>query len=284
MKKLKKIDKSIKILLSGKIKVDGKSKLSLEPFIHDSVENAVVSRLDAIISKEDVVIDSSCACRTDVITNMTTVWRLTELLSLIDDPNNQTIVMPVVNKKNAISVFDMYETSVLGSLLRTSTLTSIYKKIKASWVSLNENDKTNFTNVMYIPNIVVFLNESTGKILKNPYQVNLLLVVTPSLKLMNETGEKVSADYASKRIICDVFDSAIKCGAKNIVLSPFSHKVLSDDPYNTSKLWHEVCGAQRTRENIKNVSFAVNDDNLYVVFLKSDSAKNPEDINAKLTM
>jgi hypothetical protein len=282
-KENKKLAKSIKILASGKIKMDGRNKISLEPFICDSFENAIVSRLDAIISKEDVVIDS-CDYRTDVTANMTTVWKLTELLSTIKDPDNQTIIVPVVNKKNALSVFDLYESTVLGSLLRSSTLASIYRKLKPKWASLNDNDKTQFTNVLYIPNIVVFLDEETGKILKRPYQVNLLVVVTPSLKFMSDTGEKVSTDHASKRLICDVFDSAIKCGCKNIVLSPYSHMILSDDPYTTAKLWHEVCGAQRTRENISNVSFAINDDNYYIVFLKSGSQKNPEDVNSKLMM
>ena len=57
-KKQRKMAKSnIKILKSGKIKISKEQKLDLTPFIEGTINNTIVSRLNGIISKEEVVID-----------------------------------------------------------------------------------------------------------------------------------------------------------------------------------------------------------------------------------
>ena len=58
-KKLKKLAESnIKILKSGKIKFSKNQKIDLGLFTTESIEGAVVSRLEGIISQEDVVVET----------------------------------------------------------------------------------------------------------------------------------------------------------------------------------------------------------------------------------
>ena len=119
--------------------------------------------------------------------------KVSRALGRMDSAENQTIVLPIVNKKKSISCFNMLNDTIIGSLLRTSTLKPIYKRLKSEWEELNKDDKSDFVNVLYIPNILVFLDENTGKPLRQPYQINLLLISLPSTKYMlNANGSNIT--------------------------------------------------------------------------------------------
>lgn len=266
---------SIKILQSGKIKFNKGEKISLKPFVTQSVGDCVCSRIDGILSKEKVVLDSS-AYRVDVNSNLTSMQKITEMLSRIDNPEVQTVVH-VVNKKIASEVFDMFDDSIIGNLMRSSTLASIYKEIGSDWESLNDGDKTNFTNVLFIPKIFIFLDPETGKIRKKPYTINLLLIAEPTLKNMGDGIEKVTETQATDRLINDVFDSAIKCGANNLVIAPYCHKLFLEDPYSTAGIWHDYTSIDKTIKNIKSITFAINNEELYIIFMKNQSYSNQVD-------
>lgn len=273
MKKKKKKDtfsiaeQNIKILKSGKVKVKKGQKISLSPYVTDSVNNAVVSRLDAIISKADVVIDTASKLLV-TSTNLSSMKRTVELLTKIDSPIVYTLVH-TINKKDATDVFDFMDDGVIGSLLRSSTLASIYKELKPNWVELNTDDKTSFTNVLFIPKILVFLDETTGKIRKRPYVVNLLLVVEPSTKDMATGLEKLSNEEVTDRIVKDVFTSAIKCGARNLIVNPYCHKALMVDEHYTSDVWKVMSEVQPSIENIDTIDYSVGNDDLYIIFNKN---------------
>jgi uncharacterized protein (TIGR02452 family) len=262
-------EQNIKILKSGKIKIQKGQKISLVPYITDSVANTVCSRIDAIISKEEVVVDTT-NCRLDTTSTLSTMRKTVEMLSRIEGSGTQTVIH-IINKKNAIEIFDFMDDSIVGTLLRSSTLAAIYKKIKDDWFDLNESDKTQFTNILFIPDILVFLDEDTGKVKKIPHKVNLLLVAEPSLKAMATGVERVTSEQAVERTINDVFASAIKCGAKNLVIAPYCHKIFLEDPYTTAGVWHDYTTIQKSIENLNNVNFAVNNDDLYIIFMKNNS-------------
>lgn len=267
-------EQNIKILKSGKVKFKKGQKISLTPYVSESVNKSVCSRADGIISKEEVVIDTS-SCRLNTTSTLSTIKRTVEMVSRIDTPDIQTVVH-VVNKKNAVEIFDFLDNSIVGTLLRSSTLASVYKKIKDSWIDLNDNDKTNFTNVLFIPDIFVFLDSDTGKIRKIPYRVNLLLIAEPSLKYMGNGIDKITNEEAVERTIKDVFEISGKCGAKNLVIAPYCNKLFLEDPYTTAGIWHNYTTIQKTIENIKNVNFAVNNEDLYIIFMKNNSYNNRE--------
>lgn len=265
-KKFKKLAESnIQMLKSGKIKVSKDQKIDISSFVSKSIEDTVISRLDAIISKEDVKIDTA-DLHPNVTTNLLNPVFTAELSARCNNPVTETIIIPI-NKKASLNVFDYLGFDTLGVLLRASTLASVYKKVKPQWVELNNEDGSQYTNVLYIPGVMVFLDFESGKIRKTPFKVNILLIAVPSQAKMNENGiEKATDEEACSRIIADMVDAAIKCGCKNLIIDPFSHKKLDKDVPSTSKLWNQIVTSQRYIENINSTVFAIEDEDKFVIF------------------
>lgn len=264
-------EQNIKILKSGKIKVKKGQKISLDPYIENSVENTICSRSTGIISKEDVVVSNGDVSKTNITANLSSMRRTADMLSRTSTSTTYTITH-VINKKESGEIFDFLDDSIVGILLRTSTLATIYKKIKDEWLDLNDEDKTSFFNVLYIPNIFVFLDED-GKIKKKPYKVNLLLVAIPTLKHFSEIKiegiDEVDDSIYTKKIVDEITDIAIKCGAKNLIVAPYCHKVFLNDPHYTAELWKDATSSGRIISHISSIDFAVNDDDLYIIFSKN---------------
>ena len=268
-KKLMKLaEASMKILKNGKLKVSKGQKIKLDPFIDGSVEAAIVSRLNGVITKEDVVVDTT-DLHLEIDTNLTSDLRVAELHSRVSNKNNVgpcTIAM-VVSKKEALKMFDFLSDSTIGTILRTSTLASIYKKIKPQWVDLNDEDKTQFTNVMYIPNIMMFIDSETGKFKKHPTSLNLLILAVPNPNKMDEDGvEELSDEDAAARVIADVMEAGIKCGAKDLIINPYCNKLLEKDEHSTAVLWNQIITSQRVIEQYHSITFSIEDDNQFVIF------------------
>lgn len=272
-----------KIFDAGKIKIEKGSKIILNPFIRNSVDNAIVSRSDAIISKENIEIDSpKHVTAVNIISS--TMGKVSRALGRMDSAENQTIVLPIVNKKKSISCFNMLNDTIIGSLLRTSTLKPIYKKLKSEWEELNKDDKSDFVNVLYIPNILVFLDENTGKPLRQPYQINLLLISLPSTKYMlnaNGNGNITDKNEIMTKIIYNIIDTIIVCGIKHVITSPYNCELFADLPYDSGNLWQVACSTERVNDNIKSIYFTINNDDLYIIF--SGIMSNPDsNVNTRL--
>jgi hypothetical protein len=258
---------NIKILQSGKVKFVKGEKVSLEPFISESLNNAVCSRIEGILSNEKIALSSS-SFMVDVTSNLTTMWKMGEMLSKLSDADTQTVVH-IVNKKSATEIFNMLDDSIVGTLMRTSTLAAVYDKIENDWKSINEDDKTSFTNVLMIPQLFVFLDDNTGKIRKNPFKINLLLISEPSVKYMKDGIERPTGLEVINRLISDTFEAATKIGNKHLIIAPFCHKAFVDDPYETAKIWGEYSTIDSTLKNIESISYAVNNEDLYIIFMKN---------------
>jgi hypothetical protein len=271
-KKLKKLAKAnIKVLQSGKIKVTKGEKISIKPFVKESVDNVIMSRLDGIISKEDVVVDTE-NLRCDKATNMIDEMQILDLTSKVSSATTKTIVVSMT-KKNVLNAFDYLVCDTIGILLRTSTLASIYTSIKEAWVELNKDDATNFTNVLFIPKIMVFIDFNTGKIRKTPLYVNLLVVATPPVNKMSSDGvEEISDEMAASRVIADIVESVIKCGAKNIILNPYCNKILQKDKNMVSNLWNQVTTGQRVLEQINSIDYSLENEEDFIVFTAAAKA------------
>lgn len=258
-------ESNFKILKSGKLKVKKGQKINLRPFITNSVENSVVGRLDGIISKENVVVDTE-DLHQNVTSNMLSDIHVASLAAKTEKPGISTLVV-TVNKKNALDAFDLMRDDSLGILLRTSTLTSCYMELKQEWKDLNEEDNSNFTNVLYVPEVMVFVDPDTGKLLKKPFKVNIIILAIPTKKNMSEQGvEEFTDEMAASRVIADIMDSAIKLGCKDIIIDPYCHKYLISMPYDAGKLWNNIVSTQRCIEQFKSIIFAIEDEELFVSF------------------
>lgn len=261
---------NVKILKSGKVKIKKGEKIQLKPFISESVENTVCSRIDNILTKENIVVENKNVYTTNINTNLTTIQSIADVLSRISNTENETqTIVYIINKKEYSEIFDMLHSSIVGELMRSSTLASVYSEFEADWSSLNKNDKSAYTNVLFIPKIYVFLDPNTGKIRKMPYTINLLIVAEPSAKY--QAIEKPTPEEVVNRAINDALESAVVLGTRNLIISPFANKIFREtcDPRKSASLWGENIITDRVIKNIKTISFAIADEDLYIIFMKN---------------
>ena len=256
--------KNIEILESGKLKINKNEKLSLKPFIQDSLDQMVCSRVEGIPNKENIVIDEKPTGKTTICVNLTSIKKMLKI-NMIFQKDVYTIVS-VVPKKEYDEYFNLMDGTIIGTLLRTSTLMCMYHEIKENWKELNQQDTSGFTNVLFIPNILVFLDEKKGTILKKPYKINLLFLTTPSKKNLTEGIEDSSQEEVVKRMIDDVYDVSIRTGCDRLIIAPFCNSSLLEEPHYTSEVWNNGYTTDRVNNNIQSIDFCVNSDDLFVIF------------------
>lgn len=280
-KKLKKIATNVSYRMkNGEIKVGKGEYINIDEYIKYSNDNLIISRLDNIISKEDVLVDTS-DCQVDIKTLMTNELYSAEALTSIKSNKTYTIVLPV-SKKDAISCFDYLEYTILSAILRTSTLGYVYNNIKETWVAMNSENTSSFTNVLFIPKVLEFIDFKKGKVRSKErmFNINVLLVAVPSKNAIieevedndNKVDENDVNTVLSSRVIADICDAAIKCGCKDLIIDPFGYKFLDNDKTNASTLWKEITSSQRFIENIDTITFTTEGNSNYVVF----SSANPD--------
>lgn len=234
----------LKTLKKGRVKYSDDKKVDLTPFINESINNTLISELDAVISKEDVKVDED-----DNKCSIVSMLKVKE-----DAFANKTFVVSV-NRKQLVNSFDFLKDTRIGALLRSSTLSSIYYPIKDLWKKLVESDKSK-TYVMYVPKIFVFANLSEMDLYENSVFTNLLLVVTPTSDDIREANDKEMTKTDIKtHIITDILEAVIKTGNHNVIIDPYSHKVLDDDKYESGSLWNDISTSVRVDENIHSIIF-----------------------------
>ena len=255
---------SIKILESGKIKFKKNEKIDISSFIESSINDAKISRLEGIPSKEEIIIDGGATYRIEASSNCSSIKRIIELMSSINSDDTQTIVLPMTKKKAS----NLEDNEIIEWLGKSSTFITAYTKLKKSWDNLNEDDNSCFTNVMYIPKLYIFL-EKKGKIRKKPIIVNLMIVAFPSINKATNGIDAIDDIEYTNRIINDSIEACIKCGSKHIVIDPYYMSALTKDVHYTARYWHGKTETQRVIENIRNITFSIDNDDLYVIFCKN---------------
>ena len=256
--------KNIEILESGKIKFKKDEKIDISSFAEDSVKDARISRLEGIPSKEEITIDGSATYRLNASANCSSISRIVDLVGAIDTNEIQTIVVPVTKKK----ALSLEENDTIRWLAGSSTFLSVYSKLKKNWEALNDDDSSVFTNVLFIPKIYLFL-EKKGKLRKTPITINLLIVALPTQnKAKSGLDDTDEYEYTS-RIISDTVDAVIRCGCKSIIVDPYAMKALQEDVHYTARYWYGKIETQRVIENVRSITFSIDNDNLYVIFCKN---------------
>ena len=234
----------LKTLKKGRVKYSDDKKVDLTPFINESINNTLISELNAVISKEDVKVDDN-----DSKCHIVSMLKVKE-----DTFANRTFVVSV-NRKQLVNSFDFLKDTRIGALLRSSTLSSIYYPIKDLWKKLIDSDKSK-TYVMYVPKIFVFANLSEMDLYEDSVFTNLLLVVTPTSDDIREANDKEMTKTDIKtHIITDILEAVIKTGNHNVIIDPYSHKVLADDKYESGSLWNDISTSVRVDENIHSIIF-----------------------------
>lgn len=272
--------KKMKMLENGKIKVGG-AKVDLSPFIEKTLEFTVVQNLSSIISKEDVTIEERQS--SNVIINLmnpvqcaltqalrkaypvnATVYSYAEHTVRKTDTMDTPTIIITMKKKDCDKLY--LDDSNLGIILKTSTLTPVYKKMKKRWIELNtSNEKTDEVNIFYVPNVTVFLDKK-GKLLKAPLLINVLLLALPNAKYVVGDDNNMNDDAKIATLVADIFDAVIKLGCKNIVIDPFEFMYFRKNPSATSDAFLEITDTSRVKNSVDKVSFAIEKDNMYAIF------------------
>lgn len=251
---------------SGEILLKKNSKLDISEQVKESVNGTIISRLEAVPTKENIVVDTKeNDYRNTITVDNSTIMRVIDMNAEIDSVNELTVVIPMTKKK--AKKFE--ENDTLYWLSKTSSFDAVMEKVYRDWKELNEDDNSPYTNVLYVPKLYLFMDKY-GKLRKTPVKVNLLIVALPSQKHASSGIDVVEDTEYNNRIINDTVEAAIKVGAKNIVVDPYVMSALQKDIHYTATYWKGVMEKQRTIENIKKCIFALENDNLYIVFCKTN--------------
>lgn len=237
-------------------------------YINSSIKNLKVSRLEGIPSNEEIVIDGDekdYRINTDI--HKSTVQKTITLLSEIDENSVQTVLIPIPKKKSG----KLEEHPFIKWLKDISTFEAVYDKAERKWTDLNEDDKTEFSNVLYIPDIYIFMNGK--KIRTKPFRINLVIIAVPN-KFNSKPGIEEMNEYEYiRKIVDDSIDASIKLGCKNLVINPFSLGFLADNAHSASEYWGTIQERVRVIENIDSIVFSVLDDELFIIFSKTYMSK-----------
>ena len=258
-------------------------KINKNDIMSDCITNAVVGRLDAIPTKEDIVIDEPDLKSVPFTSYGGNYWDTINNLCLANAStiNNPTIVVPIRKDKVTNKLWDYGEiisdlssVSVLYAMLINSKISN--PSILDRWIGLNESVHSEYVNVAYIPNIPVFyeFNKNKKKDCKfvlfpveKCYKMNVLFVSVPSRADAKPGLEKMSKSEYSDRVICRMMDAVVKCGCKRLIIAPFAYKDLfKADKRTIADTWKRVLTLQNAIVNIDDVSFIFEDDNEKKVF------------------
>ena len=271
---------SIKIISNNKIKLRRGQKISIKPIVEESIKGATISRLEGIIPDNTDKYDASHIIKSEA--TLLSQIKISDIVTHTANDNMVPTIVHVCTKKNSLD-FDFAGEGIIGDLLRTSTLGPTYNKIKNGWKNLNTDDKTTFTNVMFIPNILVFSNGI--ETLFSPFKVNLLLVSVPSFKLFKENApedsKNVEVDYIG-RIYGDIMDSAIKIsGCSDLIINPFDIKISKEYPHDVVDMWNYLIDSSMCRKSISSIWFSITDDEFhYVLFITEKGIKKSSNVIA----
>ena len=231
------------------------------------MKNLKASRLEGLPSNEEIVIDSDEKdYRIETNINKSTVQKTITLLSEIDENTVQTVLIPIPKKKSG----KIEEHPFIKWLKDISTFEAVYDKVEERWLDLNEDDKTEFSNVLYLPDIYVFMNGK--KIRTKPFRINLVIVAVPN-KFNAKPGidEMNEYEYIHK-VVDDSIEATIKLGCKNLVINPFALGFLADGAHSASEYWSTIPERGRVIENINSLVFSISDDDLFIIFSKTYSS------------
>ena len=240
-----------------------------EKEVNAVVKDALITKLNLIPTMEDIIIEKEKESRISFEIHMISMMDEIILESVLNmgkevPKTRQITVVVITNKKKALHL--KKNTSLDLFLFYSPLLRAIYKTIRKEWDDLNKDDESSDTNVLYLPDV---LFDTKMKKKHVSIRLNFLVVSVPSINHINEEGKQnPTTEFYIDRIIGDVYDAAIKCGCKNLLISPYDVKFMERDyPDFTIKTWLSKLSDQRQKDNIEQVKFIVSDPYLFQYLL-----------------
>lgn len=272
LKKLKKIsNKNLEIMQKCKFRLYDGAKVKLKNDVQTSIDGVKMGKLEDILYKEKIDVDNITLKSGITSITLATPLEAITALNTITGKNapRYTVIIPM-NKKDIPFEFDLLKDTTLGDILRTTYLPLVYKKVSDDWKKLNDKDKSESTNVLYIPNVMHYL-KSDGKIKQRPFYINVLIVAIPTLKYLKNGEPETRSDdeFYTGRIIGDILDAAIRVGATHLIFNPFTLEGLRNDFGITANCWKVISTTKRVLENLESIIFTTDDSDTLFVNLNS---------------
>lgn len=256
MSKKKKSSCSIQIVRSSTPVQKSATVVDLDEFIKTSIEGTFVSKIDAIPTKENIVVDTTEVVPTHSMVYFMSPFRAMDFISREDEPGNKAYTLVVTIPKKRVA--DMRDASdTVDALAKYSTFNEIFTgAVEAEWLKYNADEKSPDTNVLFIPQVFVY-KDRRGRVVPYPFKVNLCVLALPAKKYSSEGMEKVGREEYAKRVIDDVFETNIRAGNTRLIIDPYELPFFSKETNLGSELWHKAVESQRVHENITDCIFAV---------------------------
>lgn len=269
------VDFGIRILESGKLKLQKGCVISLDEISKNSIDNTIGSRVDALEDNSKVSSDESPKLQVRAIND--SQMHCYKILSRISMEPTRTLVV-TLTRKEAKRAFNYMDNTVIGTLLRTTNLGRIYDAVRSNWYELLGKSEA-MDCILYIPSITIIADEDIRSILDTPNRtVNLLLYVEKDRKCILEMDEFVygkGEDALEKRMenmVHGVLESAVRLGCTDLIIDPFGNKLLMKDPYLTVDIWHKQVQDSRIKNHVEVIDFSIANDDRFIIFWKSKYA------------
>lgn len=293
-KQLEKLIKENELIFDRSIVDLETESLPLASLIDQSIENSKANRLDAV---EIAAFEDSLSDRPDILnvkvypSSVISATRMAFSPRRLFDMNNRknhrekdhkksqdivpTIVVPVLHE-DALKIFNYAHDDIIGNLLRSSTLSRVYKEFKPMWESYNNPEVARSANFMFLSNLIVF-RDSTGAITHTPMRVNLLVIGLPSKKhiakwannkvIENEDIEILddSAGLIPEIIIHEIVKALAVNDAKDAVMDPFCIAQFSPykiDFFDLAHIWFDAITTVTAKKHLNTFTFGTGDDDI----------------------
>lgn len=232
--------------------------------LKDAIENAVTKAKfaespDKFISTKDIDIEDSAM---SVTTSLSIIPRITTLNSRIEPNERYTVVIPTtVSKLKRAYRKNEYDT--LGWLFEDTILGEVLNSVFSTTLSFDSRV------CMYFQDIMVIRDYDTLTICKDPFYIDVILIVVPEISIDNDT-----LVFGSR-----VIDTTVKMidtlGVRHAIVDPFSSIIIfKDEVPDISRIWCDTLTANRESLNssTKSISFVVEPrgnhsmENEYIIF------------------
>lgn len=269
------VDFGIRILESGKLKLQKDCIISMDEISKDAIDNTIGSRLDALEDNSTVSAEETAILT--VNGNCCNQMHCYKMLSRIGVEGTQTLVT-ILNRKQARKAFNFMNDGIIGTLLRTSNLGTIYNAIRDNWYDLLQKSE-GMDCILYIPGITIIADEDLSRILDTQsHKVNLLVYVGKAKQCTYDTDDTFmdggfdEDDDDAKRIqeiVHGVLESAVRLNCNDLIIDPLDTKLFMKDVYLTAKIWHKEIEESRFTNHLKTIDFCIPDDDYFIIFWKS---------------
>ena len=99
---------------------------------------------------------------------------------------------------------------------------------------------------------------------------NLLVYVTRKKRyIYDEDDYNQKPEKLTKDLVKNILDTIIKIGAKNILIDPLAHPILTDDIYTAVDAWKEEERNSIRLQNIERLQYCIPDGDDYVIFWRA---------------